>query len=177
METVTRGADLSEVSFMIVDDNQFMRSLIKTILNAFHVGPMFEAADGADAFKLMAGGIKPDIILTNWAMPTLDGCEFTKLVRTADDSPNPYVPIIMISAHSEKARVEAARDAGINEFLAKPLSARALYERIIRVIEKPRPFVRVKGYFGPDRRRRPEDDFSGPERRTEKPEDARGAGD
>src|SRR6185436_8595600 len=64
-----------------------------------------------------------------------------------------YVPIIMLTGHSEKKRVTAARDAGITEFLAKPISAKGLYERIVNVVASPRPFIKTKTYFGPDRRR------------------------
>lgn len=160
-----KGVSFANISFLIVDDNQFMRSLMKTILHAFETGAVMEAADGADAFKTMVGGFRPDIIITNWNMPTLDGLDFTRLVRTAGDSPNPYVPVIMVSAHSEWGRVAAARDAGVNEFLAKPLSAKALYGRIVNVVTRPRPFVKAKNYFGPDRRRRAEEGYRGPERR------------
>ena len=58
----------------------------------------------------------------------------------------------------------AARDAGVNEFVVKPFSAQGLFTRIQAVIEKPRPFVKVSGYFGPDRRRRRRP-FEGEERR------------
>jgi hypothetical protein len=57
----------------------------------------------------------------------------------------------MLTGHSEKKRVMAARDAGVTEFLAKPISAKALYQRIINVVANPRPFIKTKTYFGPDR--------------------------
>jgi DNA-binding response OmpR family regulator len=60
----------------------------------------------------------------------------------------------MLSGHTELQRICEARDAGVNEFLAKPISARALYSRMMSLIANPRPFVRTATYFGPDRRRR-----------------------
>jgi two-component system chemotaxis response regulator CheY len=75
------------------------------------------------------------------------------------------VPIIMITGHTEKNRVTAARDSGITEFLAKPISAKALYQRIVNVIAHPRPFIKTKTYFGPDRRRNTNPNYAGPERR------------
>jgi DNA-binding response OmpR family regulator len=77
----------------------------------------------------------------------------------------------MLTGHSEKRRVVAARDAGVTEFLVKPLSARALYERIVNVVVNPRPFVRTKTYFGPDRRRNLNPSYVGPERRRGGPAD------
>ena len=59
-----------------------------------------------------------------------------------------------------------ARDAGVNEFLAKPVSVKAVMSRLVSVIEHPRPYVRTKAYFGPCRRRRGKEEYRGPERRS-----------
>jgi DNA-binding response OmpR family regulator len=87
------------------------------------------------------------------------------MIRQPGANANPYVPIIMLTGHSEKHRVVRARDAGITEFLAKPISATALYERILNLVANPRPFIRTKTYFGPDRRRNAGANYLGPERR------------
>ncbi len=155
---------LESVSFLIVDPNAFMRSLIKNVLHVFGAEKFIEANDGADAFKAIQN-LVPDIIITEWMMDPLDGLDFTRLVRTGKDSLNPFVPIIMMTAYSEKQRVVEARDTGITEFIAKPLSAKTLMARVIAVIEHPRPFIRSPRYFGPDRRRRQTSDYKGPERR------------
>jgi hypothetical protein len=63
--------------------------------------------------------------------------------------------------------VEAARDAGVTEFLAKPITAHTLFSRIAEIVERPRAFVRCDSYFGPDRRRRAIEDYAGPRRRKE----------
>jgi len=96
----------------------------------------------------------------------LDGVEFTRLVRNSPDSTNPYLPIIMMTGHSEKSRVVEARDAGVTEFVVKPITAKAILERMNAVIYKPRPFVKTDGYFGPDRRRSASKIFKGPYRRS-----------
>lgn len=67
--------------------------------------------------------------------------------------------------HNEKQRVTAARDAGVTEFLAKPISAKALYQRVVNIVANPRPFIKTKVYFGPDRRRAINPNYIGPERR------------
>ena len=109
-------------------------------------------------------------------MEPLDGLDFVRLVRTAKDSPNPYVPIIMLSGYTEYRRVTEARDAGINEFLAKPISARALYLRFASIIDNPRPFIRTKSYFGPDRRRQNLGAPRGTKERRKEVEEAAAAG-
>jgi DNA-binding response OmpR family regulator len=70
----------------------------------------------------------------------------------------------MLSSHSERQKVLMARDAGVNEFLTKPVSAKALHDRIVSVVMRPRPFVNTKTFFGPDRRRFVMPNFSGSER-------------
>jgi DNA-binding response OmpR family regulator len=89
------------------------------------------------------------------------------MIRQPGSSGNPYVPIIMLSGHSERKRIVTARDAGVTEFLAKPISAKALYERILSVVASPRPFIKTQTYFGPDRRRTINANYVGPERRKD----------
>jgi len=173
MQVTKKQLNLENVSFLIVDPNAFMRLLVKNVLNVFSAAKFIDATDGADAFKAMLS-FAPDIILTEWMMDPLDGLDFTRLVRTGKDSPNPFVPVIMMTAYSEMHRVAEARDSGITEFIAKPLSAKTLVTRVSAVIERPRAFVRSPGYFGPDRRRRTSD-YKGPERRKSEPDTGAGS--
>jgi DNA-binding response OmpR family regulator len=87
------------------------------------------------------------------------------MIRQPGANSNPYVAIIMLTGHSEKKRVVSARDAGVTEFLAKPISAKGLYQRIVNVVANPRPFIKTKTYFGPDRRRNVNPNYVGTERR------------
>ena len=76
-----------------------------------------------------------DVLIVDWHMEPLDGLDFVRLVRTAKDSANSYVPIIMLTGYTEYRRVTDARDAGVNEFLAKPISAGALYLRFASIVD------------------------------------------
>ncbi len=158
--------NLERLNFLVVDDNRHMRSLVRSVLQALGTRHIEEATDGADAYARL-GTYTADIIICNWQMSPMDGLDFVRLLRTDSNSPNPFVPVIMLTAHTEAKRVVEARDAGVTEFLAKPFSAHQLYSRIRAIIEHPRPFVRAQSYVGPDRRRRKDPDFKGPGRRTE----------
>ncbi|MBN9588201.1 MAG: two-component system response regulator [Alphaproteobacteria bacterium 64-11] len=160
------GTGFEKLSVLVVDDNPHMRSLLRALLNCAGVTQVCEAADGTAAITALADPTI-DLVLTDMAMNPMDGVEFTRRVRNERDSPNPFVPVIMITGHAERARVEEARDAGVTEFLAKPLTSQNLYARIAEVVERPRVFVRCDGYFGPDRRRRRADDYAGPWRRKD----------
>ncbi len=158
------SADLSRLRVLIVDDNHHMINIVKTILRGFGIKEYFEARDAAEAFDIVRSA-EVDIIVVDFLMNLLDGIDFIRLVRTAGDSPNPYVPIIMLTAYSERSKVEAARDAGTTEFCCKPVTASELYRKVASVINHPRPFVRAALYFGPDRRRHSSRSYTGPERR------------
>lgn len=156
--------EFQRLRFLVVDDNQHMRRIVRQLLHGFGSREIYEAEDGASGLEAF-NGHNPDIVITDWAMPILDGLELTQMIRKPDANANPYVPIIMLSGHSEKSRVAQARDAGVTEFLAKPIAAKALYERVLSVVLNPRPFIRTSSFFGPDRRRNVNPNYSGIERR------------
>jgi len=156
--------DFNRLRFLVIDDNAHMRRILRTLLHGFGTREVYEAEDGAAGLEAFTHYM-PDIVITDWAMPIFDGLELTQMIRQPGANSNPYVPIIMLTGHSEKKRVIASRDAGVTEFLAKPISAKALYQRILNIVANPRPFIRTKSYFGPDRRRNVNPNYAGPERR------------
>ena len=143
--------DLSSTCALIVDDNVYMRKIVRTLLVGIGIRTIEEAEDGAVALDKFTSH-DPDIIITDWAMPILDGIELTRLIRNPKSKYNCFVPIIMLSGHSEKWRIIEARDAGVTEFLCKPVSAKSLYLRVVSCIVNPRPFINTANYFGPEHR-------------------------
>lgn len=156
--------DFNRLRFLLVDDNAYMRRILRTLLHGFGAREVYEAEDGAAALEAFSHHV-PDIIIADWVMPIIDGLELTQMIRQPGANANPYVSIIMLTGHSERRKVVAARDAGVTEFLTKPVSAKALYQRVMNVIANPRPFIKTETYFGPDRRRAVSSGYSGPERR------------
>jgi two-component system, chemotaxis family, chemotaxis protein CheY len=156
--------NFNKLRFLIVDDNLHMRRILRTLLHGFGARDITEAEDGAGGFEAFTQG-NPDIIFIDWAMPIFDGLELIQMIRQPGANANPFVPIIMLTGHTERTRVTAARDAGITEFLAKPISAKRLYQRVFSIVAHPRPFIKTATYFGPDRRRSTSANYSGPERR------------
>ena len=160
--------DVSQLRFLIADDSHHMRRVIRAVLHGFGGRDIFEAQDGGMAFELYCQR-KPDIVVLDWEMPVLDGIGFARRVRVPGSKPNPFVPIIMLTAHAERALVLQAREAGVTEFLCKPVSAKRLYERILNIVLRPRPFIQTDTFFGPDRRRHHEGSFPGLGRRKGEP--------
>ena len=156
--------NLVHLKALVVEDNTHMRTLLRSLLMALGMRQVYESADGASGFAELRER-KPDLVFTDLTMKPVDGIEFTRMVRLGRDTPNPYVPIVMVTGHTERQRVFAARDAGVTEFLAKPITMQNLLLRLTEIIERPRAFIRCDTYFGPERRRRKAEGFAGPWRR------------
>ncbi len=154
---------LDNLSILVVEDNPHVLKMIAQILNNFGVMDVRKATNGDDAFVEFSYA-PPDLVITDWVMDGMDGLELIKKIRTDEQSPAPMVPIIMVTGHSERYRIVEARDSGINEFVAKPFSPKAIYDRIVAIIDRPRKFIRGNNYVGPDRRRQ-DKHFTGDERR------------
>ena len=140
-----------QLRVLLLDGNRHSRALTRHILDNLGIKAVREATSGADALqKLML--LPTDLIICELNMDPMDGIEFVTRMRTGLESPNPYLPIIMITNPVEMPRIVAARDAGVHEILVKPISTRAMGDRIADIIDNPRPFLRSERYFGPTRR-------------------------
>ncbi|MFC7050470.1 response regulator [Emcibacter nanhaiensis] len=154
--------DLSRISILVVEDSQFIRSLIVNSLRVLGVGTIKSVGDGGEAIDFLkqvaddpmkAGMMSVDIIISDWEMSPVNGMMLLRWVRRHKESPDRFVPFIMLTGYSEPNRVQEAREMGVNEFMSKPFSINALADKIFSVIMKPRQFVHTSTYFGPDRRR------------------------
>ncbi len=154
---------LRNVSLLIVDDSIVVRRLIKWALKSSDAGAIRDAADAAGALRVLES-FSPDVILVNWRTQPVDGLELVRRVRSSETGAHAFARIVMMSRCSKCRQVLAARDAGVDEFLVKPLSRAGLLVGIRAVIDNPRPFSRTEGFFGPDRRRK-KITHDGPERR------------
>ncbi len=152
---------------LVVDDNAHMRKLVTTILQAFGVIQIYEAESAERAWVVLRES-NPDVCVLDWMMEGMSGLELVEMIRTNPQAPNPFMPVIMLTGHTHIDRVRQARDAGVNEFIAKPVSVKTMMQRLVAVIESPRPYVRTEAYFGPCRRRRGAEEYRGPERREKK---------
>ena len=157
---------LRELKVLVVHDSRHMRQILRTLLQGFGVKDIFEASDCPSAIGLV-NAVQPNLVITDYDIKPATGVAFVKTLRRTCPQPSCSVPVILITAHTDLRRIESARDAGITEAVCKPVTAKTLYERIVEVLERPRPFVRAADFIGPDRRRRPDSRYGGPKRRSE----------
>lgn len=139
---------LARSKVLVVDDEPYMRKVVRTLLTSNGVRSVFEAADVMTGLDSVRENI-PDAVILDWEMPGLDGTDFMRMVRSPGTFPYPDVPVIMLTGHSERRRVIEAIRLGVNEFLLKPVSSKTLRERLIAVLAHPRPIVWQGDYYGP----------------------------
>ncbi|HEX9701751.1 MAG TPA: response regulator [Rhodospirillales bacterium] len=155
--------DLGQLSILVLEKHLLVRKLLTDVFSEFGVPTVQSTPEPEVAWNIFRQ-FNIDLILSDWTHG-LDGMGFLKRIRQDPDSSDPFVPIIVCTANTEYRHVCFARDMGMTEFLAKPVSAKTIYNRICSVIENQRPFVRASTFFGPDRRRHRDDLYGGVDRR------------
>lgn len=143
--------DFGLLRVLIADDSQHMRTLMFHLIRSMGIKLTETVRNGQEAYETFQR-FNPDIVVTDWQMEPGDGLELVRRVRDFRTSRDPFVPIMMLTGHTEAWRIARARDAGVNIFVAKPIIPRTLITHIVKLIEDPRPFVRTANYVGPDRR-------------------------
>lgn len=153
--------DLRRLRILLVEDNREMGAIVRAVLASWGCTQVRTAETVMDAVRLLEQeGF--DLMIVDRKLPDGDGFELVRRVRR---SPMAFLPVVVLTGHASAKAVAEARDAGVNEFLAKPFTAQRLYDRLQRLIYEPRHFVTCEAYVGPDRRRRADPEYNGPERR------------
>lgn len=143
--------DLSTLVVLVIDDSRYARSFVRSALHSFGARQVIEAVDGPSGLQILAER-KVGMVLVDYDMQPMDGIAFTRVLRAGEVVPCRELPIIMVSGAADMDTVMLARNSGINEFLAKPVSAESLFRRVRNVLLNPRPFVISETYVGPCRR-------------------------
>jgi len=153
----------SQLNIMVVEDDRYTRRLIKDILEEMGFGRVIVADDGQKAIEqlqfarevgLRIPSAQVDVVISDLIMTSVDGLRLLQWVRNFRESPNRFMPFIMLSGAADRDYVRAARDFGVNQFMAKPFSVDTLYRHLKTLVEDQRPYICTGTYFGPDRRRR-----------------------
>lgn len=172
--------NLERLSVLLVEDNAYIRDILESLLKTLGFGWVTTARNGQDAVEFLrlvaskpgsAGTMGVDLIISDLIMSPINGLLLLRWIRTSKDSPNRFMPFIMLSGAADRAYVEQSRDLGASEFLAKPFSVQSVYQKLLLVIDSPRQFVVTRDYYGPDRRRKYGAGPDGEERRKNEDKD------
>lgn len=129
---------IEALKVLVVDDELSMRKVVRAMLYSLGVRSIFEAHDGAAGLEAVRVN-DPDVVIVDWEMPNIDGAQFVRTVRGPGAFPRPDVPILMLSGHGDRWRVVEAARIGASDYLLKPVSAKALHDRIVAVLGRRRP--------------------------------------
>ena len=120
---------MSQRKILVVDDVEFNRDLIVQLLADEY--QVIEAADGEEGVR-RAVQDKPDLILMDLGLPLLDGWEATRKLKAHSELK--HIPVIAITSHAMVGDERRAREAGCDEYLAKPIDADELRKKIDKLM-------------------------------------------
>ena len=152
--------NLGHFRVLIVDDFSFIADMMAMMLSAMGVGYVKAAYSGEDALKRLESlnaeknPQNIDVVITDWLMPGMGGHGLLRNIRQHKSEVIRFMPVIICSASASREVVEISRDDGATEVIVKPASAEKIAQRLLYIIDKPRPFLKTGEFFGPDRRRR-----------------------
>ncbi len=142
------------LNILIVDSNSYTRRLTRAMLTNLGAKSVLEAGDGLAALEAIRT-CDPDVMFLDWDMPVLNGMEVMRIVRSPGVFPRPNLPIIMLTNRAHRSYVIEALRAGAHEFLLKPTSPKALHDRLLSIVIKPRLMVKLGNFYVPEPRRQP----------------------
>ena len=125
------AVDFASLKILIIDDQEFVRTIVKKMLAQLGVAQVTEAQDGHSGLEV-AVRETPDLVICDIQMRPIDGFGFVRSLRSTPGVT--ATPVIMLTAHTDAATVARARELDVGAFLAKPVLPPALKEKIIRVM-------------------------------------------
>jgi CheY-like chemotaxis protein len=143
---------IESLKVLVVDDEHTMRKVTRSLLQAIGVKTVYEANDGRGGLDAICS-FAPDVVILDWEMPSPNGPQFVRQVRSPRSFPFPDVPIVMLTAFADRSRVVEAVKLGVNEFLLKPVSSQALLARLVSILANPRRMVKSGDYYVPEPRK------------------------
>jgi CheY-like chemotaxis protein len=143
---------IEQLGILIVDGSQYTRKLTRTMLMNIGAKTVYEASDGVAALDVIRTA-NPDIAFLDWDLPVLSGPQVVRIVRSPNVFPKPNLPIVMLTQSAQRSHVNAAISLGVHEFLLKPTSPKALRDRLLSILIKPRQMVQIGENYVPEPRR------------------------
>jgi CheY-like chemotaxis protein len=154
------------LNVLVADANAFSRGLIGEILRNLDITNIKNARNAEAGRTALRDNSIEVILLSGDDGDELDAPSFVRMLRQQQDNHVRRLPVVLITSGLTRERVVSGRDAGVDEFLNKPISPVALHQRLEMVIETPRPFVDSTIFLGPCRRRKNPADYHGARRRA-----------
>jgi len=121
------------MNILIVDGFSTMRRIIRNLLRDLGFNNIQETDDGSTALPMLQNG-NVDFLVTDWNMPGMKGIDLLKAVRA--DEKLAALPVLMVTAESNREQIIEAAQAGVNGYIVKPFTAVTLKEKIDKIFER-----------------------------------------
>lgn len=125
------AVDFASLKILVIDDQEFVRTIVRKMLAQLGADSVFEAQDGHSGLDVVQREM-PDLIICDIQMRPMDGFAFVRLLRETEAVA--HTPVIMLTAHTDAANFSRARELEIGAYLAKPVLPPALKEKITEVM-------------------------------------------
>ncbi|WP_297736534.1 hypothetical protein [uncultured Maricaulis sp.] len=142
---------------LLLESNGFLRNMLIGLLRDAGANDVMLAKRGDMVIEQISERT-PSVIIAGWHThddPNEDRLKLVRAIRETENAAFRATPIVFISPPRSRREIEQARDAGVSEFLVTPIAPITLQDRLRSLDARPRPFVDVARFTGPDRRRRP----------------------
>ena len=122
----------TKTPILVVDDYRTMVRIIRNLLAQLGFDDVDDAGDGSEALERMSSK-RYGLVISDWNMEPMNGLDFLKAVRSGSTA-NTHVPFIMVTAESKQSSVQAAKEAGVTNYIVKPFSADTLRSKLDSVL-------------------------------------------
>lgn len=143
--------NLSKTTVLVLQSNQTELDILGQVFIGFGVKSIRKCLTVAEAEEAVRGG-GFDLMIIDCDMPDDAGYDFISRVRRMEDNPNRLAPTMLVSGHTVPSAIAKARDCGANFVVAKPITPKIMFDRVVWMAREERQFVVTPTYAGPDRR-------------------------
>jgi DNA-binding response OmpR family regulator len=144
--------NLTKAMVLLLQSNQAELDILGQVFIGFGVKAIRKCLTTNEAEDCIRSGIVFDLIVVDCDMPGGAGFDFISRLRQTEDGENRLAPIMLISGHTVPSSIVRARDCGANFVVAKPITPKVMYDRVMWLAREERQFVVSDSYAGPDRR-------------------------
>jgi two-component system chemotaxis response regulator CheY len=166
-DAVPGELEYKSLRILIAGGREPSARLLRTSLNLAGVTQVAVATSAKDALKLLKDQIF-NAVFVDETIGDIDKVKFVVAARREPGVLEPLIPIFLICNAVRLRELTKARDGGVTDILARPISAATLMRKLSKALLQPRPFIKAESFFGPDRRGKERPPHSGEDRRTRK---------
>jgi two-component system chemotaxis response regulator CheY len=159
------GPDFKDLRVLVVGGTAHAMQVLRTVLNIVGIADIEYAPTSIMALQQLRTRYF-DAVFCDQSTARIDGADFPLAARRTQGLMNPMIPLFLTSSGPRRRDVELARDEGVTDVLARPISAATMRRKLLLAIARPRPFIASNEFFGPDRRAKGRPNWKGGERRT-----------